>query len=913
MGILWSLEQVDRRSAGRHTGAAPTSCFDCGSDSVERHREVKTEFCPDVAGFCPGVAWILSLSDRSLSWSALNMMGGTFRMCSDCSRENLVKSGTDSGVVASVVSCVPVHAELPRARARREEHTLRRASIKGSFFSSQQEHCLKAQRGSLCSRIRSEPEPFVGQSDEGLAVDETANVLQQRFQVSFGDTCRSGCDVRCDDHVLHLPEGMVCGQGFDFEDIQAGAGDVAFLQCDGQVLQIDDGAAADVDQVAGVLHQLELGRAEQFFCLGSMRRCDDDEVADGEQVFESIEVPDFIDGAGNFTDEGIDGTDPHAEGGCAVADFGTNRAGTDHTQGAVRKVHVAAVDFADLSRSGDEVRFSGGTADGLPDRMGLLANVTMQVAGEAEHEAEHMVGDDIVEQATHVCELAGVVGQFGKNVVFQAGSGGLHPFQFFSRGQQFGSDLTEEGVGVSDFGERCIQILSVDDFELVRNALEAGESSGVDGGIDEKFFHGESDSLKVFDGAADNAFAAGLGLQDQITFVVDFEAGAFPDFASGIDANVPAGEQAVLSPGGHEFAAVSRDIVEPVFDGVDEIDQRGGERELLSGRFVKRGSSRLQFGFSGEERVIEIDADADDHEAGLTGGGFDENSADLFACEEDIVGPFQLEAMCGGLFLECFTNGQAGRQRNQGLLLERDAEQAGVDNEGECESSFSGPPDIVASTTAGGLIAGEYEGGQAGIAGGRGGCAVRIQGPGIGGSEALEIIEVFDERFRSNSFQILGSERQHSQLISRQEIEQLRRGSDSGNRFVPGIEQRPEAADFDALENILHVLAGITEDGLTAGLPGPLQEADQRADDNRIEIVDAGEVNDDIFDLGSVKKPEYLVGFDLNVAVLELQGRSEGSDYQIRGNLFNIEDFQIFYHQRVSVVHCFQEILKETI
>ena len=913
MDVHWKLFRVEGRQAGRHAGAAPTSCFDRGSDSVERHREVKTEFCPDVAGFCPGVAWILSLSDLSLSWSALNKLGGTFRMCSDCSSENPMKSGADSGVFASVVSLVPVHAELPRARARREEHTLRRTSIKGSFFSSQQKHCLKAQGGSLCSRIRSEPEPFVRQSDEGLAVDETADVLQQRFQVSFRDACRSGSDVRRDDHVLHLPEGMVRGQRFDFEDIQAGAGDVTFLQCDGQILQIDDRAATDVDQVAGVLHLLELGCTEQFFGLRCMRCCDDDEVADGEQVFEPIEVPDFIDRAGNFADEGIDGADSHAEGGCAVADFGTDRAGTDHAQGAIREVHVAAVDFADLPRSGDEVRLSRGTADGLPDRMGLLTNVAMQVAGEAEHEAEHMVGDDIVEQAAHVCELAGVVGQFRKNVVFQAGGGGLHPFQFFSRGQQFGSDLAEEGVGVSDFGQRCIQILRVDDFEFVRDALEAGESSGVDGGIDEKFFHGGGDSLKVFDGAADNAFAAGLGLQDQVTFVVDFEAGTFPDFASGVDANVPAGEQAVLSPGGHEFAAVSRDIVEPIFDGVDEIDQHGGERILLSGRFVERGSSRLQFGFSGEERVIEIDADADDNAAGLTGGGFDENSADLFACEEDIVGPFQLEPMLGGLFLECFTNGQAGCQRNQGLLLERDAELAGIDDEGECESSFSGPPGIIASTTAGGLIAGEYEGGQAGIAGGRGGCAVRVQGPGIGGSEALEIIEVFDERFRSNSFQILGSERQHSQLISRQEIEQLRSGSDSGDRFVPGIEQRPEAADFDALENILHVLAGVTEDGLTAGLPGPLQEADQRADDNRIEIVDAGEVNDDIFDLGGVKEPEYLVGFDLNVAVLELQGRSEGGDHQIGTCLFHFEDFQIFYHRRVSVVHCFQEILKGTI
>jgi hypothetical protein len=57
MGIHWSLNRVDRCPAGRHTGTAPTCC----SDFIEGQLGVKTEFCPDVAGFCPGVSRILSL------------------------------------------------------------------------------------------------------------------------------------------------------------------------------------------------------------------------------------------------------------------------------------------------------------------------------------------------------------------------------------------------------------------------------------------------------------------------------------------------------------------------------------------------------------------------------------------------------------------------------------------------------------------------------------------------------------------------------------------------------------------------------------------------------------------------------------------------------------------------------------
>ena len=72
----------------------------------------------------------------------------------------------------------------------------------------------------------------------------------------------------------------------------------------------------------------------------------------------------------------------------------------------------------------------------------------MQIAGEAENEAEHMVGDDIVEQAAHVGELAGMFDQFGEDIMFKAGGGGLDPLEVFRSSQEFGSDLAEEGAGI---------------------------------------------------------------------------------------------------------------------------------------------------------------------------------------------------------------------------------------------------------------------------------------------------------------------------------------------------------------------------------------------------------------------------------------------------------------------------------
>ncbi|MBN71590.1 MAG: hypothetical protein CME32_20185 [Gimesia sp.] len=87
---------------------------------AERDVGVKTEFCPDVAGFCPGVSGILSSSGRGVSWFALNIGRRTFRIGSECSGGNGVKSGGGSGGCGALVVTVPVGVDPPRARARGE-------------------------------------------------------------------------------------------------------------------------------------------------------------------------------------------------------------------------------------------------------------------------------------------------------------------------------------------------------------------------------------------------------------------------------------------------------------------------------------------------------------------------------------------------------------------------------------------------------------------------------------------------------------------------------------------------------------------------------------------------------------------------------------------------------------------------
>ncbi|MFI4851138.1 MAG: hypothetical protein ACIAZJ_18650 [Gimesia chilikensis] len=107
--VFWMMQLL--------SGMALMSCH--AADSVEGRVGVKTEFCPNVAGFCPGVSGILSHSDRGLSASALPW-GRLFRRGAQCSGEKQVKSEEVDGADVTVVREMQCSEDASRARARRE-------------------------------------------------------------------------------------------------------------------------------------------------------------------------------------------------------------------------------------------------------------------------------------------------------------------------------------------------------------------------------------------------------------------------------------------------------------------------------------------------------------------------------------------------------------------------------------------------------------------------------------------------------------------------------------------------------------------------------------------------------------------------------------------------------------------------
>ncbi|QDU52724.1 hypothetical protein Pan110_51040 [Gimesia panareensis] len=100
-----------RASRQRHTSMSIDE-----RNSVEGRVGVKTNFCPDVAGLCPVFVLIVSIFGPILSRFDLTR-GRTFRTGSKCSGGKRVKIDGISGAVASLVRCVPVLANPPRARA----------------------------------------------------------------------------------------------------------------------------------------------------------------------------------------------------------------------------------------------------------------------------------------------------------------------------------------------------------------------------------------------------------------------------------------------------------------------------------------------------------------------------------------------------------------------------------------------------------------------------------------------------------------------------------------------------------------------------------------------------------------------------------------------------------------------------
>ena len=109
---------------------------------------------------------------------------------------------------------------------------------------------------------------------------------------------------------------------------------------------------------------------------------------------------------------------------------------------------MGPVDGVHLTRTGREAHPRRLPADRGPFPFELLADVDVQVAGEAEDVTHHLVGDHVREQPAHVGQHARVLDQFREQVVFQAGRERLHPPQPAGRGQNPRADLPQEGIGI---------------------------------------------------------------------------------------------------------------------------------------------------------------------------------------------------------------------------------------------------------------------------------------------------------------------------------------------------------------------------------------------------------------------------------------------------------------------------------
>ena len=109
-----------------------------------------------------------------------------------------------------------------------------------------------------------------------------------------------------------------------------------------QVGQIDDHAAADVDQIAGPLHLAELRSAEELESLRRVRRGDDDEVARAEEVGEPVAGQSAATPGGASVWTGSTAT-PASRTPGPPGDLGPDVAQADDAEGGVRQVEVGAI------------------------------------------------------------------------------------------------------------------------------------------------------------------------------------------------------------------------------------------------------------------------------------------------------------------------------------------------------------------------------------------------------------------------------------------------------------------------------------------------------------------------------------------------------------------------------------------
>ena len=223
--------------------------------------------------------------------------------------------------------------------------------------------------------------------------------------------------------------------------------------------------------------------------------------------------------------------------------------------------------------------------------------------------------------------------------------------------------------------------------------------------------------------------------------------------AAGIEAGGDAGEAWVfadadahpLDPGGSGGEAgegvrvgtfeLVKLVVEVAEDGGEEgfagVEAAGGESE--------RGG---EFGQGWREGCVSyVEADTDDGVAeGFSrggGGGFNEDSSELFAVEEKIVRPAKV-GFAAGEFRDGCLDGEAG---GEGEMEGSGGREGGAKEDGEIKTCAGlGVPGVAAASTPGGLLIGDPDMafGEAGLGG--------LEGEGAGGGDGGEMVDVAEAR-----------------------------------------------------------------------------------------------------------------------------------------------------------------------
>ena len=194
-----------------------------------------------------------------------------------------------------------------------------------------------------------------------------------------------GGDVRGHDDIVHLPEGVIAGEGLFREDVHAGTGDLFLREGVNEGGFIDDGGAGDIDEEGGSLHEGEFLLSEEMICLGRRREGGDDDVGLREDFGELVFEIDMV--SEHFCREVfLYGEDAGLEDFCSLGD--------------------GAADAAEAYDE-DGLAEEGVAAGAYPFMGALVADGVGDAAHPCEEQGEGVLGDGAVVDAVGVREMNG--------------------------------------------------------------------------------------------------------------------------------------------------------------------------------------------------------------------------------------------------------------------------------------------------------------------------------------------------------------------------------------------------------------------------------------------------------------------------------------------------------------------------